>query len=134
LHQRVPLRLRQSLNLALSGQSVATVALSLAIDAGYQEIGLYGVDHDWILNLGVSRHSYAEANNPLTQHGYKEWASESRLDDECRSYVELWADYRSLAALADKLGVRIVNVSRKSLLDLFERQDLDVFVSQEARS
>jgi hypothetical protein len=128
VHRRVPKTSHRSLRIALMGQSVATTALSLVLTEGYERIGLYGFDHDWILNLGVTRHSYAEGDNPLVKHGYNEWSDESRLDDECRSYVKLWADYRHLSRQAAQVGTQIVNVSRNSLLDLFPRESLERFL------
>ena len=129
VHARLPKTLRQRPRVALGGQSVSTIALSLAIAQGYQEIGLYGIDHDWILNVGRTRHAYEESDNPLVQNGYSEWSNDVLFDHECRSYVNLWADYRLLRAQADAAGVRIVNTSRQSLLDVFPRVALEEFLS-----
>jgi hypothetical protein len=133
IHQRLPGAIRRRPRFSLGGQSVATTALSLALARGYREIALYGVDHDWILNVGKTRHAYDEADNPLVQLGYSEWSSEARFDDECRSYVKLWADYRALGEQAERAGQRIVNVSRTSLLDLFPRLSLEDFLGQNSR-
>jgi len=111
-----------------SPQSVTIMALYAGIYMGFKEIVLLGCDHDWILHLNVSRHFYQEEQHALNRTGYSEWFG-ARLDDYCRDYVTLWAQYRALAKAAQDRGVRIVNATPGGLLDLFPREQFEQVIS-----
>jgi len=104
-------------------QSVSIMALYAAIYMGFGEIVLLGCDHDWILHLDESRHFYDEKQHALNRNGYSEWFG-ARLDDYCKDYVNLWAQYRTLGKLAADRGVRILNATNGGLLDVFPRVQL----------
>lgn len=105
-------------------QTVPHVAIYLAIYLGVKEINLLGVDHDWILHVGESRHFFEEKESVLSQKGYNEW-SESDFGTECASYASLWDKYRSIRSFAKKEHISITNATDGGLLDLFPRKNLD---------
>ncbi len=112
-----------------SPQSVTIMALYAAVYMGFAEIVLLGCDHDWIRNLDVSRHFYSEDQHALNRDGYTEWFG-ARVDDYCKDYVNLWAQYRAVAKVASARGIRILNATEGGMLDVFPRQPLESFVAQ----
>ncbi|HEY8746507.1 MAG TPA: N-acetylneuraminate synthase family protein [Tepidisphaeraceae bacterium] len=110
-------------------QSVTIMALYASIYMGFKEIVLLGCDHDWIQHLDVSRHFYSEQEHALNRDGYSEWFG-ARVDEYCKDYVNLWAQYRAIASVAGPRGVRIINATKGGLLDVFPRQALETLVAQ----
>ncbi len=105
-------------------QSSPHLGLYLALYVGCKEINLLGVDHDWLLHFGETRHFYDEKNNAMTKLGYSGWSS-SAFEDELRSYITLWGIYKRIRDYAQEKVVSIYNCTPGSLLDVFPRRNLD---------
>lgn len=112
-----------------SPQSVTIMALYAALYMGFSEIVLLGCDHDWIQHLNVSRHFYQEEEHALNRTGYNEWFG-ARLDEYCKDYVNLWAQYRALGKVAAERGAHIVNATAGGMLDVFPRESLRNLIAQ----
>lgn len=104
-------------------QTSAQIAMYLAIYTGVKEIYLLGVDHDWILHVGESRHFYEESKSALMKGGYKEWSQP--LEVSFQAYINLWRVYKGIKEYADAHGVKIYNATPGSLLDVFPRVKLE---------
>ena len=105
-------------------QTSPHIAVYLSLYLDVKEIYLLGVDHDWILHIGETRHFYDEKKSALAQTGYNEWL-ESDLGTECEAYGRLWKIYRQIRTYATKHKVVIINATTGSLLDVFPRANLE---------
>jgi hypothetical protein len=105
--------------------SVSAFALSQAIYMGCSPIYLLGFDHDYLANRGVDRHFYK--GGTIAGHEHTNTPLEDRIpyDDEMRANLGLWANYRSLKAIAESKGLQIFNCTRGGYLDVFPRVDYE---------
>jgi hypothetical protein len=104
-------------------QSSPLFALQIALFMGFTEIYLLGCDHDWILNLGVSRHFYPESLHAVVSRpGYSEWGS---IEEESRNYAMLWQQYGAIRRYCEARGVKIYNATAGGLLNVFERVEFE---------
>ena len=104
-------------------QTSAQLAIYLAIYLGCKEIYLLGVDHDWILHYGESRHFYDEKQSVLSKSGYNEWSSD--FGTQIKSYANLWKVYGNIAEYANLHDIKIINATPGSLLDIFPKTTLE---------
>ena len=111
-------------------QTVVHIAIYLAIYIGIQEIYLLGVDHSWLLHFGKSMHFYDEKQHAFTRAHYNEWSEIKDIGEDFRSHVRLWDIYRSIRTETSKNGIRIVNASPGSLLDIFPRISFESIFNQ----
>jgi hypothetical protein len=102
-------------------QTVVHIALYIAISLGYKEIRLLGVDHDWLLHFGESRHFYLENESKLVTKGYNEFTKELDLEKEFESHYILWSIYKQIKNKYIN-EIEIINLSNKSLLDVFDKK------------
>lgn len=102
-------------------QTVAHMAIYLAINLGIKEIYLLGVDHDMIKNLGTISHFYKEEQTEFTKDGYKDWTNDIDLEALGGHYYNMWIIYKQLKIYSDNNGISIVNATPNSLLDVFPR-------------
>jgi hypothetical protein len=107
----------------LSPYSVTVQAIQLALGSGFARIFLLGFDHDGILHHGKSSHFYNEEKDVKVRDGYSEW-DKSMVKDigtQFEALAELWKQYRLLKKVAERRGVKIINLTEGGLLDVFER-------------
>jgi hypothetical protein len=108
-------------------QTVVHIAIYLAIYLGFKEIYLLGVDHSWILHYGESRHFYEEHQHKLVQLNYSEWIEED-IGKEFESNAILWQIYRKIRTYAHENDIRIINLTKNSLLDIFPKMNLNEII------
>ncbi len=108
-------------------KTVAHTALYLSMYLGSKEIYLLGVDHDWLLHIGESKHFYQEAKSELVNKGYVENIAkkETDLENDFALSVLLWKQYRKIKEYAERREIKIWNCTPKSLLDVFPRKPLE---------
>jgi len=117
---------------ALPGpQSVPVMALMAAIYMGFREVYLLGCDHDWVQHLGQSRHFYDERQHALIREGYNQWAC-TDVENELRSSLNLWQQYKVLQKVARSLSVSVYNSTEGGLLDVFPRRSYEQVVRGKA--
>lgn len=106
-------------------QSVSIMALMAAIAMGFSEIYLLGCDHDWLLHMYETRHFYAEEKHAFTRVSGAniEWKDHD-VEVECRSYINLWQQYKVLRHIAAGKGITIYNSTEGGMLDVFPRVPL----------
>ncbi len=100
-------------------QTVVHIAIYIAIALGYKEINLLGVDHDWLLHYGESKHFYNEEESKLTEKGYISQKPEDDLEDYFKIHLILWQIYKSIKTLSYNRNFKIFNLNKKSFLDVF---------------
>ena len=121
----------------LSMPSVVTVALMaiyVGINSGYSEIDLYGVDHTFFDSLTVNSknqlcicdtHFYDKNKvelKPMLRWDSTVW----RMSDYLEEKMAVFKNHDIMAAYAVSQGVRIVNCTECSLIDSYERKQIDL--------
>ncbi len=103
--------------------NVLNAALFLSLNLGYNKVNLYGADHSWISDLFVD-----ENNNVCCydNHFYDQKRSYSvmargSLAVGLQSIVEAFSSYELLEDYSKKLNVKIVNRTKGSFIDVFDR-------------
>lgn len=110
-------------------QNVLVACIYIAICLNFKKIELYGVEHSWTKNLFVNDLNQVCLINP---HFYdKEKSSpsrwfdiqhqEARLCDVLRMYAAMFESYYELSTFAKKEGVLVINRTRDSFIDAFDR-------------
>ena len=111
-----------------SAQNVAIAAIFMAINSGYKQVNLYGLEHSWLKDTYVS-----ENNIPCLkdEHYYGTqdvpWAFNSdgtpwKLYQLMEALGLVFKGYIDLQVYADYLGdVKIINKTKGSWIDAFER-------------
>ena len=113
-------------------QNVLVASIFVAINMGYKEIFLYGVDHSWTESIRVNEknevclvdsHFYDEKEVKLTPW-YKGIGSESgvhKMHEILRALALMFESYQILNGYATYKGSKIVNCTKNSYIDAFER-------------
>lgn len=91
------------------------MGLMVGLYMGYKKIYLLGFDHDWLCQRNISPHFYDERENipkaDLSKFSYYELIRFSQ---------NMWDIYIKLKSTAIKSGVKVINLSRPTYLDVFE--------------
>ena len=112
-------------------QNVLVASIFIGINMGYKDIRLFGVDHSWTQTLGVNsmnqvcavdHHFYDTGEvryspylkNPNTGEMYY-------LHELLRYFAQMFESYHLLRKYADYRGCRIINCTKDSFIDAFER-------------
>lgn len=110
-------------------QNVLIPSIFNAINMGYKEIRLYGVDHSWTESLRVNNrnqvcqiqsHFYDSNNNmePWYKWNMKEIY---KMHEILHDLSNTFKSYHLLKEYADKRGCKIINFTKNSFIDAFER-------------
>ena len=109
-------------------QNVTVVCLFVGINKGYKKIDIYGVDHSWTELLIVNdknqvclcdRHFW-DQDTPPTQVWYK-IDHPYLMHEALRDIAYMFESYHYIRSYADSRNVRIVNHTKNSYIDAFER-------------
>ncbi|MBD1215352.1 MAG: hypothetical protein H9534_22095 [Dolichospermum circinale Clear-D4] len=106
----------------LPPMSVTIMALQSAIFMGFSEIYLLGCDHDSILNYSgkfANQHFYPEEKAKLITD------ISTLFKGELLNYIRLWNQYEMLNTIAQSKNIKILNATKRSLLDVFDKVDYD---------
>ena len=109
-------------------KTVIYMALQVAIFMGFKKIVLLGCDHDYIITALAQKnfdkhHFYEESES--SSKGIVDFLDGFTLLRWFREYSERWEDYININNYAISKGVRIINATNGSLLDMFERKKLE---------
>lgn len=112
-------------------RTVIYSAIQIAFHLGYKEICLLGVDHDYLadINRTQGHHFYDEKLGisdvaHLSQFTRERWFLE---------YYLRWKQYRLMKTFLESQGVRIVNLSPGSYLDVFETDTIENYLASKRR-
>jgi hypothetical protein len=107
-------------------QSVAIMAIMIAMYMGFDKIYLLGVDHDWFMKKNYS-YAFGQTNFAGKDQGVQ--ANGEMLDlllaDQLPIAATLWKQYRALHEIANKNDIKIYNATAGGALDEFERVDFE---------
>jgi hypothetical protein len=120
----------------IQSQNVLVCAIFQALQLGFKEIYLTGADHTWHENMKVSdvdnalllndTHFYGTKDINLTARLAKNTTIESPLALQFLSLYKVFLGHQKNAQFAQDQGVRIVNISHHSNIDVYERGYLGV--------
>lgn len=103
-------------------QTVINYALMTAINMDYKIILLYGADHSWLKDMWVGEDNKLYTGDP---HLYKNEADIIVLDhdmaSECYNLVRVFETHKKIRRYADSCGVRILNRTKGSFIDAYDR-------------
>ena len=108
-------------------QNVIVACIFCSIHLGYREIKLYGVEHSWIKDIVVNeknevclvdRHYYGTEKKPWKKDEFNTF----KMDEILNTLAYTFKSYWELNELAKAKNVRIVNMTKESFIDAFERE------------
>lgn len=109
-------------------RNVLIPSLMIGLWLGYDVIYVAGADHSWMRTLEVDEGNRVVSVQP---HFYADNEEEGRrvasvyggvrLHEVVYSFYLAFRGYHAIRGLADRRGVRVVNVTRGSFIDAFER-------------
>lgn len=110
-------------------QNVVVPCIFNAINMGYKQIDLYGVDHSWTEQICVNeknevctydRHFYDKGDVELKP--WKKLGTQYKMHILLRDLAYMFESYHKLQDYAQFHDVRIINHTQKSFIDAFERE------------
>lgn len=109
-------------------QNVLVGAVGCLIGVGFKEIELYGADHSWLEALTVNEDNvvclrdahYYEKDAKVTPW-LKVNGKPYKLHECLRDLANMFASYWDLRHYAESMGVKIINKTKRSYIDAFER-------------
>jgi hypothetical protein len=108
--------------------SVVTLAIYMSINAGYSEIDLYGVDHNFLNSLCVNEdnqlcdrysHFYDIPETKPVQYAD---GSIPTVASHIKNTLNIFIGHDLLADYAKYAGVKIINCTQNSMIDSYERK------------
>lgn len=113
-------------------QTASMMAIQLAIYMGFHKIYLLGMDHDGILRYTkrLPMHFYKPGESIFERRGIHD-GDNFDWEIEFHNQWMLWRQYKLMKKYADSCGVRIINITPGSLLDVFERRDYESILKYE---
>ena len=103
-----------------NGVNIMQEALLTAFHMGCNPIYLLGVEHDWLATRTENKHFYSDFARHPTFRYLDQWSYYERI----RGALQTWECYLTINRYAQKHGIRIVNLTPDSFLDVFESGDL----------
>lgn len=104
------------------GSTITYTMIQLAVYMGASEIVLIGLDHSYHLPSVRVGSAYVAENE--INHFHPDYRAKGEIWHQPNLDV-LEASYRKARTVCERMGIRIVNASRQTQLDIFERADLD---------
>jgi hypothetical protein len=111
-------------------QSVANMAIYIALDSGYSLVNLYGVDHDFFVSLCVNennqvctryKHFYDNHEEDQLKPIIHPDGCAATMTERCKVFYALFRSHEILADYAKFLNIRIINRTKRSMIDSYER-------------
>lgn len=103
-----------------SGGNIVQAALLLAMHLGCNPIYLLGVDHDSLATRSEYRHFFKDS----TRHPTFKYFEKYTYYEKIRAALQTWEGHLTIQKYAQQHGVRIVNLTPNSFLDVFEMGNL----------
>lgn len=103
-------------------QNISIAAIFIALQLNIKIINLYGVEHSWITDLYVNDFNQVCLDD---KHCYKESKTltiyNSTLWELLNAYSKVFKSHKRLRVYSDKIGAIIINNSKGSYIDAYER-------------
>lgn len=108
-------------------QSVAIMALEIALYMGFKTIYLIGTEHDCIVTKQYT-HFYDYSESIVSQcnkYENEQGNAAEPFDMQLEATYNLWQQYKKIKKIAERNGTKIYNATKGGILDVFERVDFD---------
>lgn len=110
-------------------QNVLIPSIFNAVNSGYKEIDLYGVDHSWTKEIRVNDNNqvclcdahFYDKESPKLLPWEKYEGEVYKMHEVLRDLALMFDGYHQLREYAEIEGCRIVNKTKDSFIDAFER-------------
>lgn len=110
-------------------QNVLVASIYIGINIKYETIELYGVEHNWTKSLTVNENNEVCIEDPhfydstkSTRRTWKEITGQNEKICTLLSYfAKMFASYIELEKFAKKENVKIINFTKGSFIDAFQR-------------
>ena len=110
-------------------QNVLVPSIFNAINMGYKEIKLYGVDHSWTESIRMNdknqvclTDSHFYDNEQVKLLPWKKCSGEQyKMHEILRDLAQMFDSYHQIRKYADSLHCHIVNMTKNSYIDAFDR-------------
>jgi hypothetical protein len=112
-------------------QSVANMAIYVALNTGYSHINLYGVDHTYFDSLCVNddnqlcnrtRHFYDNSQEDLLKPIMRCDDMIYKISDYINDVSRIFRSHDILSAYAKFLHAKVLNCTKRSMIDSYERK------------
>jgi len=108
--------------------NVLTPSIYLGLQLGFKKLILFGTDHSWHEELRLDENNVLIVNHEHFYDQSKQYGPMHKLDgskykihDVFRKLYLAFQSYFILEKYAERLGVKILNASKKSYIDAFEK-------------
>lgn len=118
----------------IQSQNILVCAIFQAMQLGFQKIYITGADHTWHENMRVSdvdnslllndTHFYGAKDINLSTRFAPKPRVESQLAVQFLSLYKVFLGHQKNAQIAKEAGVKIINISEHSNIDVYERGSL----------
>lgn len=110
-------------------QNVLVPSIFIGINMGYSVIKLYGVDHSWTESIRVNENNevcltdshFYDTEEVQLHPWHKATGEQYKMHEVLRDLAQMFDSYHQLSEYAKYRGCRILNCSRNSFIDAFER-------------
>ena len=105
-------------------QNVLVPSIFNGINLGYKIIYLYGADHSWTRTLGVnSQNQVCAVDTHFYDKGTVNFVpyNSLKMHELLKAFAQMFESYHQIRWYADKVGCRILNCTKDSFIDAFER-------------
>lgn len=112
--------------LAPVSQNVIISSIYCALRMGYKEISLYGVEHSWLrlTEVGEDNICYL-VDEHFYGKKYRPWVTPSGVYIKLHELLQMWvyafSAYHELNSYANYIGAKILNRTKGSYIDAFDR-------------
>jgi hypothetical protein len=106
-------------------QTSAQLAIMVALQMGYKSIGLVGFDHTWLSEMDRSSHFYDLNDDKEGSYKFSELGF--TYLDRINASKSMFEIYLKLRNIASNLNAEIINYTKNSYLDVFERGNPSLF-------
>ncbi len=112
-------------------QNVTNFAIYLAINSGYEELRLYGMDHTFFNSLYVNKknqlclrevHFYKNDENPPKPILKNNTGEVFTIGDYLNTISKMFISHEILEKYSKYMNVKIVNYAKDSMIDSYERK------------
>ena len=105
----------------LGPQTGPLMILPVLIYMGYNQIYLLGCDHNTLKYYGGTVENFYEADMDIRKNAINKWDSPY---NELMCTMNVFKQYEYYAKIADKKGIKIINLSMESWLEIFPKNRL----------
>lgn len=102
--------------MTLSYNTTASMAIMVAMYMGFKDIRLHGFNHDWLANPDFSRHFYSDKKDTTDKWNQFSYHQQIVVVDR------IWRIYIKLSKLCMSKGIKVINCTENSFLDVFEKE------------